>query len=52
MQITNRIILEEQTEVRRWLQGRNGGTKYTYFSALKAYLEYTGITTTELSRIK
>jgi integrase/recombinase XerD len=43
-QIQNNLHLTplvEQYEVKRWLQGKNEGTKCTYCSALKAFIEFT-----------
>lgn len=47
-QIQNKDVLEEQFEVKRWLQWKNEDTQHTYRSALKAFTEYTRCTPKEL----
>jgi hypothetical protein len=40
--------LVEQNEVKRWFQGKNEGTKYTYRSTLKASTEFTEHSSNEI----
>jgi hypothetical protein len=39
-QIATGEFLEEQFEVRKWLQGKTKGTQHPCLSALKAFAEY------------
>ena len=41
-------LLLEQYEVKKWLEGKNEGTKRVYLSALTAYIEFTNLTPEEL----
>jgi integrase len=48
-QSPNKAFFEaQQFEVKRWLQGKKEGTRHTYTSAIKAYVEYKKCTPKEL----
>ncbi len=40
--------LEKYPEVGKWLNGKSRGTQYSYFSAISAYVEFSGLNPTEL----
>jgi len=46
-QIRNKALLC-QYEVKKWLEHRKEGTKKVYLAALKAYIEYAGLTPSQL----
>jgi len=47
MEITTEELLKFE-EIQKWLSGRTEGTKYTYLSAMKAYVEFTGLNPKQL----
>jgi integrase/recombinase XerD len=46
-QTPNKDIVE-QFEIQRWLKGKNRGTKDVYLGAIRAYIEYTGLSPKQL----
>jgi hypothetical protein len=46
-QTPNKSILEEY-EIQRWLKGKSKGTKNFYLSAIRAFIEYTGLSPKQL----
>jgi len=43
-------LLLEQYEVKKWLEGKNEGTKRVYLSALTAFMEFTNLTPRRTNR--